>query len=79
MIPYLALLLPIPPLMYAYGYTGLWFLIIGEAVAVMWLYMALMGFSKKSNTDTWAKKVFLFSISYLMITLLVMILDTVHQ
>lgn len=79
MIPYLALLLPIPPLMYAYGYTGIWYLIIGEAFAVIWLVMSLQGFSKKTNDDVWAKKVFLFSISYLMFNLLVMILDTVHQ
>lgn len=77
MIPYIALLLPIPALMYAYGFTGLWFLIIGTAMSAIWLIMALMGF-KKQDVDTWAKRVFIFSINYLTISLIVMLLDTPH-
>lgn len=77
MIPYLVLLLPIPVLMYVYGYTGMWFLIIGEALSLVWLYMALKGI-RSQNNDTWAKKVFIFSVNYLTISLIVMILDTVR-
>ncbi|MGG6310200.1 heme o synthase [Paenibacillus macerans] len=77
MIPYLALLIPIPALMYAYDYTGIWFLVIGEILSVAWFLMALQGFRAKDN-DAWAKKVFLFSVNYLTIVLIVMILDTVR-
>ncbi|MBA9084405.1 protoheme IX farnesyltransferase [Fontibacillus solani] len=77
MIPYLVLLVPIPILMYMYNYTGIWFLVIGEALSLMWLFMALKGFRSQDN-DAWAKKVFLFSINYLTISLIVMILDTVR-
>ncbi|AWB45897.1 protoheme IX farnesyltransferase [Paenibacillus sp. CAA11] len=77
MIPYLVLLLPIPVLMYTYGYTGIWFLVIGELLSVAWLVMALMGI-KKQDTDAWAKKVFIFSINHLTISLIVMFLNTTH-
>ncbi|HEY4391658.1 MAG TPA: heme o synthase [Paenibacillus sp.] len=77
MIPYLILLLPIPVLMYVYDYTGIWFLIIGELLSVSWLLMALKGFRSQEN-DAWAKRVFLFSINYLTVSMIVMILDTVR-
>lgn len=77
MIPYLVLLLPIPILMYVYDYTGMWFLIIGELLSVSWLLMALKGFRSQEN-DAWAKRVFLFSINYLTVSMIVMILDTVR-
>lgn len=75
MIPYLVLLIPIPILMYMYGYTGIWFLIIGEILSLGWLYYGLQGFRAKDD-DVWAKKVFLFSINYLTINLIVIILAT---
>lgn len=77
MIPYILLLIPIPILMYMYDYTGIWYLVIGEALSLMWAFMALKGFRSQDN-DAWAKKVFLFSINYLTISLIVMILDTVR-
>lgn len=77
MIPYLVLLIPIPILMYMFDYTGIWFLIIGEILSVVWLLLALKGFRSQDN-DAWAKRVFLFSINHLTISLVVMILDTVR-
>lgn len=77
MIPYIALLLPIPVIMYVYGYTGMWFLVIGELLSIAWLFMALKGF-KKQDDEAWAKKVFIFSINYLTISLVVMFLNTTH-
>ncbi|WP_334075352.1 heme o synthase [Paenibacillus sp. A14] len=80
MIPYLVLLIPIPILMYVFDYTGLWFLVIGVALSAAWLLMALKGISSKEEgaNEIWAKKVFLFSVNYLTIALIVMILDTVR-
>lgn len=77
MIPYLVLLIPIPVLMYVYNYTGIWFLVIGVVLSVAWLLMALSGIRSKDN-EAWARKVFLFSVNYLTIALIVMILDTVR-
>ncbi|TYA15462.1 protoheme IX farnesyltransferase [Paenibacillus faecis] len=80
MIPYLVLLIPIPILMYVFDYTGIWFLVIGTALSAAWLLMALKGISSKEEeaNEIWAKKVFLFSVNYLTIALIVMILDTVR-
>lgn len=75
MLPYIALLIPIPILMYVYDFTGIWFLIIGEILSVLWLFMAIKGFRSQDN-DTWAKRVFIFSINYLTILLIVIVLDT---
>lgn len=75
MIPYLVLLIPIPILMYAYGYAGIFFLVIGLLLAIWWLYAALQGFRAKDD-EAWSKKVFIISINYLTLSLIVLILNT---
>jgi protoheme IX farnesyltransferase len=77
MIPYVALLLPIPVLMYVYGYAGIFFLIISSLLSVIWLYLTLKGFKAKDD-DAWAKQNFFFSINYLTVSLIVLVLNTVH-
>jgi len=76
-IPYLVLLVPIPILMYAYGYTGIYFAIIGTLLSLFWLYLSIKGLTAKDD-DAWAKKLFIFSINFLTLSLIVMILNTVH-
>ncbi|WP_063566135.1 heme o synthase [Paenibacillus sp. O199] len=78
MIPYLVLQIFVPVLMYAYGYAGIFYLTVSLILSVLWLYYALKGFSAQ-NTDAWAKKVFLYSINYLSLSFILMILDTVHK
>ncbi|CAM3050267.1 heme o synthase [Paenibacillus sediminis] len=78
MIPYIALLIPVPILMYVYGYTGIVYMIVASLLSVIWLFISLRGFTVKDN-DAWAKKAFMFSINYLTVSLLVMIFDTVHK
>lgn len=75
MIPYIALLLPASILMYAYGYVGVYFLILSLALGTLWLVHAAMGLRTR-DTDKWAKTDFLISVNYLMIIFFVMILDT---
>lgn len=77
MIPYLALLVPLPILMYVYGYAGVFFLAISLLLSLVWLYIALKGFRAKDD-EAWSRKVFLFSINYLTVSLFVLILDTVR-
>lgn len=75
MIPYLVLLIPLPILMYIYGYAGVFFLVIGLLLAIGWLYTAVQGFRAKDD-ESWSKKVFLFSINYLTLSLIILILNT---
>ncbi len=77
MIPYLVALIPVPILMYTYGYAGIYYMIISLALSVIWLYLSLTGFRAKSD-EVWAKKVFLFSINYLTLSLIVLIINTTH-
>ncbi|MFD1989139.1 heme o synthase [Paenibacillus nicotianae] len=78
MLPYIALLIPIPILMYMYNYTGIIFMIVSLILSVLWFGMAVAGFSKQDN-DKWAKTAFIFSINYLTISFIMMIIDTVHK
>ncbi|MEK3717301.1 MULTISPECIES: heme o synthase [unclassified Paenibacillus] len=77
MIPYVALLLPVPVLMYAYDYAGIYYLIVSLALSVGWLYLTLIGFKAKDD-EVWAKKSFLFSINYLTLSLIALVLNTIH-
>lgn len=78
MLPYIALLIPIPILMYMYNYTGIIFMIVSLVLSVLWFGMAVAGFRKQDN-DKWAKTAFIFSINYLTISFIMMIIDTVHK
>ncbi|OAB39431.1 protoheme IX farnesyltransferase [Paenibacillus macquariensis subsp. defensor] len=77
MIPYLIALIPVPILMYVYGYAGIYYMIISLVLSIVWLYLSLQGFKAK-NDEVWAKKVFLFSINYLTLSLIVLIINTTH-
>ncbi|WP_054958216.1 heme o synthase [Paenibacillus dakarensis] len=77
MIPYVALLVPLPVLMYAYGYAGVFFLVISLLLSITWLYLTIKGLRAQDN-EAWSKKVFLFSINYLTLSLIVLVLNTVH-
>ncbi|WP_151737192.1 heme o synthase [Paenibacillus tengchongensis] len=77
MIPYVALLLPVPVLMYMYDYAGIFYLVISAALSLAWLYLTVSGFKAKDD-DAWAKKNFFFSINYLTVSLIVLVLNTIH-
>ncbi|SEU19991.1 heme o synthase [Paenibacillus sp. NFR01] len=77
MIPYVTLLLPVPVLLYAYDYAGIFYLVIALALSVAWLYLTLKGLSAKDD-ETWAKKNFFFSINYLTLSLIALVLNTIH-
>nr|WP_216673939.1 heme o synthase [Saccharibacillus endophyticus] len=78
MLPYIVLLLPVPILMYAYGYVGMIFTVASIAITVLWLFFAVKGLAKGQDPDAWGKKVFMYSIYYMMVTFLLMIIDTAH-
>lgn len=75
MIPYVALLIPAGILLYTYGYVGWIFPIVSTIMGVIWLYICIR--SLRSDDETkWSRTSFLFSIQYLMIIVIVMIIDT---
>jgi protoheme IX farnesyltransferase len=78
MLRYVIPLVPASLLMYIYGYVGEIYLFVAAAMGLYWAYLCLSGFRAKDDV-LWAKKNFMFSINYLTILFLVMILDTVPK
>lgn len=77
MIPYVVMLTVSSVLLYIYDYVGIFFLIISVGLGAVWLFYCMAGL-KTDNDDLWARKTFLFSVNYLTIIFIVMILDTVR-
>jgi protoheme IX farnesyltransferase len=77
MMRYIVLLVPTSALLYIYGYVGMIYLIAAIALGLYWAWLCLKGFQAKDE-EAWAKKVFLFSINYLTVLFLIMVIDTVR-
>lgn len=75
MVPYIALLIPATILLYAFNYVGMIYLATMLILATWWLYHTIAGLKTQEN-EQWAKKSFIFSVQYLMIHFVVMIVDT---
>ncbi len=75
MLPYIFLLMPVSILIYQYGYAGIFFLVLSLLAAAAWFIHAVSGLRAKDD-EKWAKTDFFLSISYLMVTFLVLILNT---
>jgi protoheme IX farnesyltransferase len=75
MIPYVVLLIPVTILLYVYEYAGIFYLIAAVILGVIWLAYCIAGLTTKDD-DLWAKKTFMFSINYLMLIFLMMVIDT---
>ncbi|WP_409342195.1 heme o synthase [Paenibacillus sp. MBLB4367] len=78
MMRYVIPLVPVSMLLYLYDYVGVVYLIGSALLGLIWVVMCMAGFRAKDN-EQWAKKVFLFSINYLTILFLIMVIDTVGQ
>jgi heme o synthase len=75
MLPYVVLLIPVSILLYTYNYAGLIYLIAAVVLGVGWLLLCIAGLFAK-NDDRWAKRTFMFSIYYLLIIFVLMIVNT---
>jgi len=75
MLPYVVLLLPACVLLTWYGYTGYLFLAVSLLVGVVWLAVCIRGLLGMDESR-WAKQAFLFSIYYLMIISIAIVIDT---
>ncbi len=78
MVRYVVLLVPVSMLLFFYGYTGYIYLASAIAMGLYWTYLVVKGFNAKDE-DQWAKKVFIFSINYLTLLFIIMVLDTVSK
>jgi protoheme IX farnesyltransferase len=75
MIPYVVLLIPVSLLLYFMDYTGIYYFVTALVMGILWLLLCFAGFFTKDD-NRWAKRNFMFSIYYLLIVLIVMIIDT---
>jgi len=78
MMRYVIPLVPVSMLLYLYDYVGVFYLISSAVLGLIWVVMCMAGFRAKDD-EQWAKKVFLFSINYLTLLFLIMVIDTVGQ
>lgn len=72
-IVYIACLLPLPFLMSSLGNV---FLIVATALNLGWLVLGVTGLFKKDDLK-WANKIFIYSLNYLMILFLLMVVVTI--
>ncbi|MEO3946842.1 heme o synthase [Gorillibacterium sp. CAU 1737] len=75
MIRYAAPLVPVSVLPYFVGAVGPVYLVLSAALSIGWLVLIVRGYGR-SDENEWAKKVFVYSINYLMVLFLILILDT---
>lgn len=77
MLRYAVPLVPVSMMPYLYGAVGPVYLVVAAALGLGWLYVIVKGFKvPEADENKWATKVFVYSINYLMILCLVMVLDT---
>jgi protoheme IX farnesyltransferase len=77
MVRYVVLLVPTSALLYLYGYVGMIYLIAAVVMGIVWAWMCVAGFRAKDE-EAWAKKTFIFSINYLTILFIIMVINTVR-
>ncbi|MDF2669000.1 MAG: protoheme farnesyltransferase [Paenibacillus sp.] len=77
MMRFLIMLVPVSLMLYMYQYVGEIYLLTATILGLIWVYLGLIGFKAKDD-DEWAKKMFVYSINYLPILFIVMILDTIR-
>lgn len=78
MIRYIVLLVPVSLMLTFFGYTGQIYLYTATVLGLWWAFLCIKGF-KAQDEELWAKKTFIFSINYLTILFLVMVIDTVAR
>jgi len=77
MVRYVVLLVPVTVMMAAFGYVGYFFLIGSTILGLIWVFMSVKGFKATGDAEiVWAKRMFLFSISYLTLLSILMVIDT---
>ncbi|TDM07372.1 heme o synthase [Macrococcus lamae] len=76
MLFWIVVLLPTPFLMTELGTV---FIVLASLLNIGWLALALTGFSKGLNEEKWAMKMFIYSLNYLMLFFVMIVLVTLVQ
>jgi len=76
MLRYVVLLVPVSIMLTVYGYTGTIYLVGATILGMAWAIMGFLGFKPNTDDNKWARKMFVFSINYLTLLLLLMVVDT---
>ncbi|PZE21519.1 protoheme IX farnesyltransferase [Paenibacillus xerothermodurans] len=75
MIRYVVLLVPVSLLLYVYEYVNVFYFYAATAMGLYWAFLCIKGFTAQDE-QLWAKKTFIYSINYIMVLFIVMILTT---
>lgn len=75
MMRYVVPLVPVSLLLYTYNYAGLFYLISSVVLGLAWVVLCARGFGAKDEIR-WSRGVFLFSINYLTLLFIIMVIDT---
>ncbi|MBP1992043.1 heme o synthase [Paenibacillus eucommiae] len=75
MLRYVVLLVPVTVMLNLYGYVGEIYLIVSTALGLIWVLLCVKGF-KAEDEVKWAKGMFIYSINYLFLLVLLMVIDT---
>ncbi len=75
MIRYVVLLVPVTLLLHLYGYVGYVYLVAVTIMGFIWLGMTIAGFMMKDE-EKWSKMMFIYSINYLTLMFILMVVDT---
>lgn len=75
MIRYIVLLVPVSLLLYVFGYVGELYFYAAVLMGLYWAFLSLKGFKAKDDMQ-WAKKMFIFSVNYLMLLFIIMMIST---
>ncbi|MBP1154333.1 MULTISPECIES: heme o synthase [unclassified Paenibacillus] len=75
MIRYIVLLIPVSLLLYLFGYVGSLYFYAATVMGLYWAYISLKGFKAEDEVQ-WAKKTFIYSINYLILLFIAMVIST---
>ncbi len=75
MMRYVVPLVPVSILLYTYNYVGVFYLVASTVLGLAWVFMCARGFGARDEIK-WSKGVFLFSINYLTLLFVIMVIDT---
>lgn len=76
MMRYIVLLVPVSLLLYVFGYVNVIFFYAAMIMGLYWAYLAVKGFKAEDEVQ-WAKKIFIYSINYLTLLFIIMVITTV--
>lgn len=76
MMRYVVLIVPVSLLLYVYGYVNVVYFYAAALMGLYWVFLCLKGFKAEDEVQ-WAKKMFIYSINYLTLLFIIIVLTTV--